>query len=182
MTDSGSDRVVRAIVELYTSPAAEALYDEVVTERDHALQTAGLAIADHADDALVVAALLHDVGHLLAVGTDDRTHDLVGARFARQWFGPAVSSPIELHVAAKRYLCGADPRYHDDLSPASVASLRWQGGPMDPAEQAAFLEQPYASDAIRLRRYDDLAKVPGAKTPPLDSFLELIARVAAEHV
>ena len=106
------------LFELYRSPAARRMYDEDVTELDHALQAAALARAEDAPDHLVAAALLHDVGHLVANDnvsldeelTDDFQHERVGARYLTRWFGPEVTAPVALHVAAKRYLCCGRPR------------------------------------------------------------------------
>jgi predicted HD phosphohydrolase len=82
----------------------------------------------------------------------------------------AVLEPIRLHVDAKRYLCAAEPTYWASLSPASQRSLELQGGAYTSEELAGFLAQPYAEEAVRLRRYDDLAKVPKASTPDLAHF------------
>ena len=127
------------LVALYASPAALRMYDEAVTELDHALQAAALAQSDGAPDHLVAAALLHDVGHLVSDDnvtldddlTDDFHHERVGAQYLARWFGPEVTAPVALHVAAKRYLCAIEPGYLDGLSPSSARSLALQGGPDD---------------------------------------------------
>jgi predicted HD phosphohydrolase len=121
--------------------------------------------------------LLHDVGHLLHPlpedcaerGIDDRHEDL-GARWVEQYFGIAVSEPIRLHVPAKRYLSAAEPGYRDRLSTASQRSLQLQRGPFSPEEVQAFLGNPYGAVAIRLRRWDEEAKMPGLATPDLEHF------------
>src|SRR6202042_1447751 len=118
------------------------------------------------------AALLHDVGHFtgaisgadLMRGTDNK-HSDTGAAWLARWFGPAVTEPVRLHVAAKRYLCAVEPGYADTLSPASVYTLSVQGGPMSEAEAAAFAAGPYAAGAVAVRRWDDAAKDPGADVP-----------------
>lgn len=170
---------VDELVVLYESPAAQRRYDEAVTEREHALQSAALATAAGEDDAMVVAALLHDIGHLI-VGdlatievalTSDAEHEAVGARWLRRWFGPEVTAPVALHVAAKRYLCGADESYVARLSPSSVRSLGVQGGPMPAIERADFERRAGARAALRLRRYDDDAKVAGLEVPSFDAYL-----------
>ena len=125
-------------------------------------------------DALEIAALLHDVGHLLVDREDDTHHERLGAQFLSEHFGPEVSGPVGLHVAAKRYLCGAETDYHDGLSWSSVVSLEQQGGPMSPDELERFRENRHADAAIRLRRYDDLAKVPGTETPTFESFVPML--------
>lgn len=173
---------VDELLALYEGPAADVPYDEVVDERAHALQTAELALADGAPDALVVAALLHDVGHLLPLtgrrALDDG-HETHGAAFLRRLFGPEVTAPVALHVAAKRYLCGTEPRYATSLSAGSVLSLEAQGGPMTPAEAAAFRDRAGWAHAVRLRRWDDAAKVAGASTRSLREWSGLLRSVAS---
>lgn len=159
--------------------------DERVTQLQHALQCAHLAEKAGAGDAAVVAALFHDIGHMLpgAIKTPgetgapktDRRHQEVGADHLAAWFGPAVTEPVRLHVAAKRYLCAVEDGYFDTLSPASVHSLELQGGPFGEAEAQAFAAVPHAETAIALRRWDDAAKDPDAATPPLSHFRGAVA-------
>jgi phosphonate degradation associated HDIG domain protein len=166
--------VVDTITELFTTRGHAEYHGEAVTQEEHALQAAHLAEKEGADDALVAAALLHDVGHLLhrfgehaaEHGVDDR-HEQLGRAWLARWFCPAVAEPVRLHVAAKRYLCATDPAYAAKLSPASRLSLELQGGPFTPAEAAAFEADPHHAAAVRLRRWDDAAKVPGLAVPPL---------------
>jgi len=137
-------------------------YGEGVTQLEHALQCAALAEADGATPSLIVAALLHDVGHLFedeakALRANDH-HERSGARVIAGLFGAAVVQPVALHVAAKRYLCFAEPVYFDALSAASKASLTLQGGLFDAAQAAVFERQPYWREALALRRYDDTGK------------------------
>lgn len=160
-------------------------YGEAVNQIEHALQGAALSQAEGAPAALVLATLLHDVGHMLhrdagaayIEGIDDR-HEEIGARWLARWFGPEVSEPVRLHVAAKRYLCSAERGYLEGLSPVSLRTLALQGGPMDAAEAARFIVLPHASEAVRLRRYDEAAKVTGAATPGLEHFLSLAGQCA----
>jgi predicted HD phosphohydrolase len=120
---------------------------------------------------------LHDIGHLLHEegeqpalrGIDDQ-HEAIGADYLLPAFGPAVAEPARLHVPAKRYLCATDPGYFARLSPGSVRSLSLQGGPFTPEEAAAFRALPFAEDAIRIRRWDEAAKVPGRATPMLRQY------------
>jgi [1-hydroxy-2-(trimethylamino)ethyl]phosphonate dioxygenase len=158
---------------------------ERVTQRAHALQCAALAANEGAAEPLVVAALLHDLGHLLHdLGTDARTrgvddhHETRAAEWLAASFGEDVVVPVRLHVAAKRWLCAADPGYFEILSPASRRSLELQGGPLPPAQAAAVAKAPYALEASRLRRWDDQAKDPAATPPPLDAYRPLIERLA----
>ena len=159
----------------------QAWYDEDVTQLAHALQAGALARAAGAPDALVVAALLHDVGHLLAgphAPDRDLEHEAVGARFLGRWFGPDVAGPVALHVRAKRYLVGRDPAYATTLSAASTRSLALQGGPLAGEAIEAFRRLPHAEAAILVRRWDDQAKVPGLAVPPLATFAPLLVRTA----
>jgi phosphonate degradation associated HDIG domain protein len=154
--------------------------DERVTQLAHALQAAGLAEAEGAPPPLVAAALLHDLGHLLAkrrAGEDDR-HEQIAAGALAKLFGPEVAEPVRLHVDAKRWLCAAEPKYFATLSPGSVRSLALQGGPFEPKEAARFARQPHAEAATRLRRWDDRAKVPEAPTRSLAEYRPLLDGLA----
>ena len=172
------------VLELFNARGGGAYHGEAVTQREHALQAAALAESEGATDALIVAALLHDVGHLLSgfaedgadAGLDDR-HEYAGASWLAEHFGPEVVEPIRLHVDAKRYLCATDPAYERGLSAASMASLALQGGPMTAAEAARFEANPRSADALRLRRWDDAAKVPGLFVPDLDHYEGRVAAV-----
>ncbi|MEN3290806.1 MAG: hypothetical protein V7642_59 [Burkholderiales bacterium] len=148
---------------------------EPVTQLEHALQCASLAQGEGAGVELIVAALLHDIYHL-ADGTNDeeQPHDKMGAQMLAGLFGPGITEPIRLHVEAKRYLCSVDPHYWAGLSEMSKRSLMWQGGPFSAEQAAAFIRQPYAGDAVRLRRWDDSAKVIGKPTPALDEFVSIM--------
>lgn len=162
-------------------------YDEDVSQLDHALQTAALARADDADDALVAAALLHDVGHLLELRdggvadgqTDvDLGHEGRGARWLAPVFPPEVTGPIALHVAAKRYRCAVEPSYHEGLSDGSRRSLVRQGGPMSLAEFERFAAHPAHADAVALRGWDDGGKVEDLDVPDLASYRALLTQLA----
>ena len=155
-------------------------YDEEVTQLDHALQTAALAASDGAADELVVAALFHDIGHLLAPPAEgDDQHEKTGASVLAEVFGPTVAGPVALHVSAKRYLVARDAGWAARLSAASRHSLFLQGGPFTPAEAARFAALPAAADAIRLRRWDDGAKVVGASRAAIEYWRPTIGRVLA---
>lgn len=175
---------VGMILGLFRDRGGSEYGGEAVNQEEHALQAAACALAEAADDALVAAALLHDIGHMLhdlpddapEEGIDDH-HENSGARFVETHFGPEVSEPVRLHVAAKRYLTAVEPDYMAKLSEPSITSLMLQGGPMSAEEQEAFRRNPHWEAAIRLRRYDELAKVPGAKTPSVADFAPLLARL-----
>jgi len=153
-------------------------YDEAVTQLEHALQSAMAARRSKAPAAEVTAALLHDIGHLLIDEHDqsgdflarDLLHEQVGADQLTPFFDRTVLEPIRLHVAAKRYLCTVDERYRDALSPASQRSYALQGGAMTPDEVAAFKRSSGHAAAVRLRRWDDGAKVAGLEVPDLEEF------------
>jgi predicted HD phosphohydrolase len=151
-------------------------YGERVDMLRHSLQTAAWARAAGGSDELVLAGLLHDIGHLLgdagAWGLPD--HAEVGARALQQWLPPAVVEPIRAHVAAKRFLVATDAQYHDQLSEASRESLREQGGAFTPAECERFVAEPHADAAVTLRRHDDDGKVDGLEVPSLESYRPLL--------
>jgi predicted HD phosphohydrolase len=158
---------------------------ESVSALEHALQCAQLAEWAHADNALVAAALLHDLGQLLDGAPDEELKDdhheeRALALLGTGGFGPAVLEPIRLHVQAKRYLVSTDASYADGLSLASKHSLSLQGGRMNAEERLIFMSQAQASRALQLRRWDDLAKHPGKRTPPLGYYLNLLDDVLRE--
>jgi [1-hydroxy-2-(trimethylamino)ethyl]phosphonate dioxygenase len=160
-------------------------FGEPVSQTEHALQAAFLARQDGAANELIAAALLHDIGHLLhdhgeAIADEgvDAHHEKLGEVWLKRHFPQAVSEPVRLHVDAKRYLCATDQAYSSQLSPASVQSLKLQGGPMTAGEIPAFKANPFFHDAIRLRRWDDHAKVAGLAVPALVEYRELLASLA----
>jgi phosphonate degradation associated HDIG domain protein len=175
---------IEILFRRYGSSAYEGGRRESVSAIAHALQCAQLAEWAGADAPLVAAALLHDIGHFSAGLPADDTHDDRHEHRALPWlrraFGPAVTEPIRLHVAAKRYLVATDPPYAHGLSPASVHSLALQGGPMDAAERAAFEQEPYSPQAVWLRRWDDAAKDPTRTTPPLGYYLALVGELLGD--
>lgn len=178
--------IVDTILNLFRTHGQGLYFGEAVTETEHALQTANLARVAGADDELVAAALLHDVGHLLhglpediAERGIDARHEDGGAFWLERYFGPAVTVPVRLHVAAKRYLCAAEAGYLAGLSPASQRSLELQGGPFDAESARQFEQQPHAREAVALRRWDDTAKVPGLVVPDLEAYRPVLAAVLA---
>jgi phosphonate degradation associated HDIG domain protein len=168
---------------LFARHGANQYSGEPVTQLEHALQTAHFAEQSGADDALVTACLLHDLGHLLndqgetptLRGIDD-THQYFALPFLRGLFPDAVLDAIKLHVDAKRYLCQANSGYYDRLSDDSKRSLALQGGVFDADQASAFLNLHGARDAVLLRQWDDLAKQADFETPSLAHFLDRAAR------
>jgi [1-hydroxy-2-(trimethylamino)ethyl]phosphonate dioxygenase len=179
-----SPKIVDEVCELFATKGHAAYVGEPVSQLEHALQAAYFAEQESASDALVVAALLHDIGHLVHKlpedaadhGIDTR-HEQLGQAWLGRYCGPEVTEPIRLHVPAKRYLCATDPEYLAQLSPASVQSLGLQGGPFTPAELSEFESNPFYREAVTLRRWDDLAKVPNLPVPDLDHYRPKLARV-----
>ena len=171
------------IEQLFARRGGEQYAGEPVTQLQHALQTAWLAEQAGENDDLVTAALLHDLGHLLhnlgatptLQGVDD-VHQYRAVPFLRGLFGDDVIDPIKLHVDAKRYLCATRPVYYEGLSADSKRSLVLQGGPFNTEDAQAFIAQPGAQAAVRVRIWDDLAKSEGLSTPPLAHFLERARR------
>jgi gamma-butyrobetaine dioxygenase len=168
---------VETIGELFAGPAARDHLGEPVPIGEHMLQAGALAEAavkgaGEVGGALVAGALLHDIGHLL--GEDEDRHGEAGARWLSQWLGDAVTEPVRLHVAAKRYLCAVDAGYFGLLSAESVRTLSLQGGPMTAAEVAAFEAVPYARDAVAVRRWDDQAKETAVTPPRFAHFAPLL--------
>jgi [1-hydroxy-2-(trimethylamino)ethyl]phosphonate dioxygenase len=175
--------VIAEILAMYAARGAGVYFGERVSMTEHSLQTAWFAHNESAPGPLIVAALLHDIGHLvedvpeaLEDWKSDARHEEVGARWLAQHFGPGICEPVRLHVPAKRYLCATDAQYFARLSPASVHTLKLQGGPMSPSEVARFESEPYFRDAVRVRRWDDQGKVAGLVTAPLGAYLSLIGQ------
>lgn len=177
--------LVQEILGVYGARGAGAYFGERVSMTEHGLQAAHFARAERAPEPLVLAALLHDVGHLLEDVPDaiedwlaDACHEEVGARWLARRFGAQVSEPVRLHVPAKRYLCATDPDYFRMLSPASVHTLGLQGGPMTAQEIALFEKEPYHREAVRVRRWDDQGKVAGLQTAALQDYARMIEALA----
>jgi len=153
---------------------------EPITQLEHGLQCAALAQEHAASHALITASLFHDLGHLLhdlgenptEQAIDDR-HEYEGSKCLEQIFSSAVTEPIRLHVEAKRYLCAINPNYRASLSENSQISFILQGGAFSSEEAAMFITKPYAKDAVKLRIWDDKAKIEGLETPNLKVFLAI---------
>ena len=157
-------------------------YGEGVSQWEHAIQCAAFAERDGAAAALVAAAYLHDIGHLLhdlpqdvADSGIDTQHESTGSAWLSQYFGPEVTEPVRMHVAAKRYLATVEPCYFDKLSDASKLSLKLQGGPMTGAQAQTFEAERFFADAVRLRRWDEEGKIIGYQGPGAAHFDAVVA-------
>lgn len=180
--------VADEVFAIFSDKGQSSYFGEPVSQLEHALQAAHFARQENAPDHLVVAALVHDIGHLVAdtpeniadLGVDAK-HEEIGERWLSSRFGPEVYEPVYLHVAAKRYLCATDRGYMSLLSPASLQSLQLQGGPMSNSEVIAFEKNQYSSNAVKLRKWDDAAKIPGLKTAGPQSYCDLIERASRSN-
>lgn len=176
------DGIIANILQLFNDKGHSEYGGESVTQLEHALQAATLARENNASNQLITAALLHDIGHLLhdlpndapLKGIDD-VHENKAAIFLRKYFPEAVTEPVRLHVMAKRYLSSTEETYYSLLSEPSKQSLVLQGGLMSEAEVSAFEQNPFFSDAVMLRKWDDQAKVQELATAPVEDFEENIA-------
>lgn len=185
----GAAEVVDYLLALFRERGDDAYFGEPVSQTEHALQAAWAAEQAGSDPTLIAAALLHDVGHLLhghgescADDGIDARHEELGAAWLRRYFPPEVTEPIQLHVAAKRYLCVSEAGYLARLSEASLQSLKLQGGPFTDEEVREFRAGPHARAAVELRRWDEAAKVPNLKTSGLDHFRPfLVASLSAAN-
>jgi [1-hydroxy-2-(trimethylamino)ethyl]phosphonate dioxygenase len=173
------------ILAIFGKRGSDEYFGESVSMTEHALQAAYFAQSAGAPKSLIVAALLHDIGHLveevpsdLKDWTVDAHHERVGSEWLARRFRPEVSEPVRLHVPAKRYLLATDTAYFAKLSPASVVTLKLQGGPMAAHEAAQFETESFYRDAVRVRKWDDQGKVAGLKTPGLEDYRTLIEALA----
>ncbi|MGA2188846.1 MAG: HD domain-containing protein [Steroidobacteraceae bacterium] len=178
--------VADEIIAVFGRRGDGAYFGERVSMTEHALQAAYFAQAAGAPRALVIAALLHDIGHLvvpvpedLADWREDARHEQIGGAWLAGRFAPAVAEPVRLHVPAKRYLCATDSDYCSRLSPASVVTLKLQGGPMSAAEVAQFETELYHADAVKVRQWDDQGKIAGLVTPLLEDYRAWIEEASA---
>lgn len=172
---------------LFAIIVADSYLGEDVTIGDHMLQCAALAKGEGASEALVAAALLHDIGYYLDTAPANenetipaRRHDVAAGRVLAPLLPRAVVAPIRLHVEAKRYLCAVEPAYRQRLSPASIHTMALQGGVMGKEEAAAFAALPHSDEACRVRRWDDAGKAVGADVPPFAHWRPLLERLVAQ--
>jgi len=179
---------VARLAAAFESEGARAYLGEPLTLAEHMLQAATLAEEREMDDEIIVAALLHDIGHLVtergACGmedAEDRHHGEVGAKVLQGYLPPVVVDCVRHHVAAKRYLCARKPAYLNGLSRASLHSLNLQGGPMNEEEAAAFERIADIEKMLQVRRLDEAGKTPGRRTPGFRHFAPLVQRLVDRH-
>ena len=173
------------IFDLYRQHGDAEYIGEPVSQLEHASQAGQLALAANADPEVVLAAFLHDIGHLCdkagvtqmdGLGTMD--HEQIGADFLRLHGVPdRVARLAERHVEAKRYLTFKHPAYYEGLSEASRGTLRWQGGPMNEAEAAEFEQDPDFETILQLRQWDEQAKIEGKPLPDLAIFESILKQL-----
>lgn len=185
MMHSATEHVIR----LFEQRGQGRYGSEQVSQLQHALQCAVFAKRQGAGSAMIAAALLHDLGHIIdhqpMPESDNQNLDDAHEQRAYQWiksnFGKSVADPVRLHVAAKRYLCTVEPEYLAKLSPASLKSFHDQGGLMSQSQIDDFRDEPFAFEAVELRRWDDLAKDPTMQTPTIDDFAPLLDHLVEDH-
>lgn len=180
--------IVEFIADIFVRCGDEEYLGEPVTMAQHMLQGATLAEAEGQREEIIVAALLHDIGHFTSEfgtfsmeDTEDRFHEEAGAKILEEFFPTLVTDCVRFHVAAKRYLCATNSSYFAKLSEASVHSLNLQGGPMSHAEVGEFEKNPNAEDIVTVRLFDDAGKEPEMMTPDFAYFAPMVQRVVDAH-
>lgn len=183
-----ADNIVAFITDIFERRGQEEYLGEPVTMAEHMLQGAHFAEAAGESEAVIVATLLHDIGHFTSEfgtfsmhDTDDKFHETAGAQVLEQFFPSLVTDCVRHHVAAKRYLCAVDAEYYDCLSSASIHSLNLQGGIMSAEEVTEFEKLANLHAIVSVRRYDDQGKVADLNTPAFSHYVPAIARVVASH-
>ena len=182
--DLSRDNIVAFLADIFERRGGEGYLGEPVTMAEHMLQGATLAEEAGHPDEIIVAALLHDIGHFTSEfgtfsmeDTEDKYHEEAGTRVLERFLPSTVTDCVRHHVAAKRYLCAIDPGYFGRLSEASVLTLKLQGGPMTATEIEAFRELPNLDDILQVRIWDDQAKVAGVATPSFAHYAPLLQRL-----
>jgi len=188
-TKLGKTTIVAFLADIFARRGSESYLGEDVSMSEHMLQGAWLAEQEGAADELVIAALLHDVGHYTGEfgtyspdDTEDKYHDAAGAKVLAPYFPAVIVECVRLHVAAKRYLCAKEASYYDRLSDASIHSLSLQGGPMNEEEVRVFESNPYHRQAIKVRHWDDQGKVSGMKTKTFSDYTDMLQKVVDSHM
>lgn len=186
--DLNAGNIVAFLEDIFERRGGEEYLGEPVTMAQHMLQGATLAEKNGESETLIVAALLHDIGHFTSEfgtfsmdDTEDKFHEVAGAKVLDGFFPSLVTDCVRYHVAAKRYLCATSPEYYDRLSEASVHSLNLQGGAMSDAEITEFKRQPNLADIVKVRYLDDAGKSADMQTPSFSYFARMVQRVVDAH-
>ncbi len=186
--DLTPDTIVPFLADIFERRGGEEYLGEPVTMAEHMLQGATMAERSGAEEEIVVAALLHDIGHFTSEfgmftmdDAEDRLHEEAGAAVLERFFPVLVTDCVRYHVAAKRYLCATKPEYFGRLSEASVHSLNLQGGPMSTEEVAAFERNPNSREIVQVRYLDDAGKHPDMQTPGFAHFAPMVQRVVDRY-
>ena len=180
--------IVAFLGDIFERRGGEEYLGEAVTMAQHMLQGAHLAERQGEEEIIVVAALLHDIGHFTSEfgafsmdDTHDKRHEEAGALVLERFFPSLVVDCVRHHVAAKRYLCATDPTYFEQLSAASIHSLKLQGGPMSAEEIEEFEKNPNVKEIVRVRHFDDAGKIAGMETAGFDHFAPMLQRAVDAH-
>ncbi|WP_271898585.1 HD domain-containing protein [Candidatus Phyllobacterium onerii] len=183
------ETIVDFLGDIFERRGGEEYLGEPVTMAEHMLQGAYIAEQQGEPDIIIVAALLHDIGHFTSeFGTfsmddvHDKHHEEAGAQVLERFFPSLVIDCVRYHVAAKRYICATDPGYFGQLSAASIYSLKLQGGPMNDAEIAEFEKNPNISEIVRVRHLDDAGKIANMTTPAFSHFAPMVQRIVNAHL
>jgi predicted HD phosphohydrolase len=183
-----ADTIVDFLADIFERRGGEEYLGEPVTMAEHMLQGAHFAEQAGEPEIIVVATLLHDIGHFTSeFGTfsmndvEDRHHEEAGAKVLERFFPKLVTDCVRYHVAAKRYLCAARPEYLGKLSEASIHSLNLQGGPMNEGEVLAFELNQNCPAIIRVRTYDDAGKEAGLTTQLFSYYAPMVQRIVDAH-
>lgn len=186
--DLSPQTIVAFLADIFERRGGEEYLGEPVTMAEHMLQGACLAEQQGESEKIIVAALLHDIGHFTSEfgtfsmeDTHDKYHEMAGARVLERFFPESVTDCVRYHVAAKRYICATDPAYLTQLSEASLHSLKLQGGPMDAKEVAEFGARPNVREIVKVRYLDDAGKVAGMVTPGFAHYAPMVQRVVDAH-
>jgi phosphonate degradation associated HDIG domain protein len=180
------------IFEMYSNYGGGEYAGEKVSQLEHMVQAAQLAEEEGYDEEVILAAFLHDIGHISeaaasasSASSDPRRmgafgikdHEAIGAEFLREkGFSKKVARLVESHVEAKRYLTVKDPAYYARLSEASKRTLEYQGGPMTEEEALAFEQYPLFDLIIKMRLWDEEAKIANKPLPDLERYREMMYR------